>query len=152
MQNIFLFLVHFNYSSVTLHWSFVLLDSHVSSLFFFFPPYCTNFSKSVFITHLMSTTLCSMILTIYLYSEELSSGLLLALPVLKTDFCFAVLNHSVMSYCLRPHGLQPASLLGPWGLSRQDYWNGLPYPPPGESSQPRDQTQVSCIEGGFFTS
>ena len=37
------------------------------------------------------------------------------------------------------------------GFSRQEYWNGLPFPSPGESSQPRDQTQVSCIAGRFFT-
>ena len=33
------------------------------------------------------------------------------------------------------------------GFSRQEYWSGLPFPPPGESSQPRDQT---CITGRFF--
>ena len=37
------------------------------------------------------------------------------------------------------------------GILRQEYWSGLACPPPGESSQPRDQTQVSCIAGGFFT-
>ena len=42
------------------------------------------------------------------------------------------------------------------GFSRQEYWRGLPCPPPGifpnqGSSQPRDQTRVSCIAGGFFT-
>ena len=37
------------------------------------------------------------------------------------------------------------------GLSRQEYWSGLPCPPPGGSSQPRDQTQVSCIAGRSFT-
>ena len=31
------------------------------------------------------------------------------------------------------------------GFSRQEYWNGLPCPPPGESSRPRDWTHVSCI-------
>ena len=31
------------------------------------------------------------------------------------------------------------------GFSRQGYWSGLPCPSPGESSQPRDQTYVSCI-------
>ena len=31
-------------------------------------------------------------------------------------------------------------------FSRQEYWNGLPFPSPGESpSQPRDQTSISCI-------
>ena len=33
------------------------------------------------------------------------------------------------------------------GFSRQEYWSGLPFPSPGESSRPRNQTQVSCIAG-----
>ena len=37
------------------------------------------------------------------------------------------------------------------GFSRQEYWSGLPFPSPGESSWPRDQTRVSCIAGRFFT-
>ena len=36
------------------------------------------------------------------------------------------------------------------GFSRQEYWSGLPFPSPGESSLPRDQTQVSCIGGRRF--
>ena len=43
-----------------------------------------------------------------------------------------MLSCSVMSFSLRPHGLQPARLLCPWGFSRQEYWSGLPFPPPGE--------------------
>ena len=35
-------------------------------------------------------------------------------------------------------------------FSRQEYWNWLPFPPPGDPP-PRDRTQVSCIAGGFFT-
>ena len=31
------------------------------------------------------------------------------------------------------------------GFSRQEYWSGLPFPSPGESSQSRDLTWVSCI-------
>ena len=40
------------------------------------------------------------------------------------------------------------------GLPRQEYCSGLPFPPPGKSSWPRDQIgipYVSCIAGGFFT-
>ena len=40
------------------------------------------------------------------------------------------------------------------GFSREEHWSGLPCPPPGSLSYPRDQTQVSrvyCIVGGFFT-
>ena len=37
------------------------------------------------------------------------------------------------------------------GFSRQEYWNVLPLPTPGESSQPRNWTWVSCIAGRFST-
>ena len=39
------------------------------------------------------------------------------------------------------------------GLSQQEYWSGLPFPPPGDLSW-RDQTCISwfsCIASGFFT-
>ena len=36
-------------------------------------------------------------------------------------------------------------------VSQQEYWSGLPFPSPGGSSWPRDQTQVSRIAGRFFT-
>ena len=42
-----------------------------------------------------------------------------------------VLSCSVLPNSLRPHGLQPARLPCPWGFSRQEYWSGLPCPPPG---------------------
>ena len=42
----------------------------------------------------------------------------------------AVLSHRVVSDSLQPHGLQPTRLLCPWGFSRQEYWSGLPCPPP----------------------
>ena len=34
---------------------------------------------------------------------------------------------------------------------RQEHWSGLPYISPGESSQPREQTRVSCLAGRLFT-
>ena len=36
------------------------------------------------------------------------------------------------------------------GFSRQEYWSGLPFPSPGESSKPKDWTQVACIAGSRF--
>ena len=39
-------------------------------------------------------------------------------------------------WSLWPHGLQPTRLLCPWGLSRQEYWSGLPCPPPGDLPNP----------------
>ena len=40
-----------------------------------------------------------------------------------------MLSRSASSNSLWPHGLQPATLLYPWGFFRQQYWNGLS--PPG---------------------
>ena len=48
----------------------------------------------------------------------------------------AVLSHSVMSDFLQPHGLQPSRLLCPQGLSRQEYWSGLPCLSPGDLLNP----------------
>ena len=31
------------------------------------------------------------------------------------------------------------------GFSGQEYWSGLPFPPPGHLPWPKDRTQVSCI-------
>ena len=48
------------------------------------------------------------------------------------------------------HWESPESSNLSWG-HWQEYWSGLPHPPPGEFPQPRDRTQVSRVAGGFFT-
>ena len=45
-------------------------------------------------------------------------------------------SRSVMADSLRTHRLEPARLLCPWGFSRQECWNGLPCPPPGDLPNP----------------
>ena len=38
------------------------------------------------------------------------------------------------------------------GLSRQEYWSGLPFPPPGELLNPGIESPVApALAGGFFT-
>ena len=37
------------------------------------------------------------------------------------------------------------------GFSRQDYWNGLPFPPPGDLPDPGIEPVSSALAGGFFT-
>ena len=49
-------------------------------------------------------------------------------------------SRSVVSDCLQPHGILQARILE---------WMAVPFS--RGSSQPRDQTWVSCIAGGFFT-
>ena len=47
--------------------------------------------------------------------------------------CFA---QSLSRVSLQPNGLQLARLLCPWEFSRQEYWSGLPCPPPGDLCNP----------------
>ena len=56
---------------------------------------------------------------------------------LKTPFreCCCLVSKSC-SILRQPRGLQPAKLLCPWGLSKQDYWSGLPFPSPGDLPDP----------------
>ena len=36
-------------------------------------------------------------------------------------------------------------------FSRQEYWNGLPFPPPGDLSNPGVKHASPALAGGFFT-
>ena len=58
----------------------------------------------------------------------------------------ALLSRSVVSSPLQPHGLQPARLLCPWGFSRQEYWSGLPCPPPGDLSNPGTEPRSPTLQ------
>ena len=37
------------------------------------------------------------------------------------------------------------------GFSRQEYWSGLLYPPPGDLSDPGIEPRTAALAGGFFT-
>ena len=52
---------------------------------------------------------------------------------------------SCPTLCEQPNQAPPSM-----GFSRQGYCSGLPFPSPGESSRPRDQTWVSHIAGRRF--
>ena len=56
--------------------------------------------------------------------------------------------------CLKPYELKPARLLYPQGFSSQEYWSGLPYPPPGDlpnlGMEPKS-LMSSALAGSFFT-
>ena len=53
-----------------------------------------------------------------------------------------------MSNSLRLHGLQPIRLLCPWGFPRQEYWGGLPCPPPGDLSDPGIELGSPALQAG----
>ena len=37
------------------------------------------------------------------------------------------------------------------GFSRQEYWTGLPFPPPGDLPDPGIKSACPALAGGFFT-
>ena len=60
--------------------------------------------------------------------------------------CCAVLSCSVMSDSWQPHVPWPAWLLCPWGFSRQEYWSGLPCPPPGDLPKPEIEPMSPALQ------
>ena len=66
-------------------------------------------------------------------------------------------EHLVLQRCVHDHSLSRAQLFAtPWtaatqappsmGLSRQEYWNGLPFPPPGDLSDPGFKPQSPALQ------
>ena len=56
-------------------------------------------------------------------------------------------SRSVVSESLRP---QPASLLCPLPLFRQEYWSGSPFPSQGDLPDPGIEPTSPALVGGFF--
>ena len=50
--------------------------------------------------------------------------------------CYAVLSRSVVSNSLLPPGTIARQAPLSMGFSRQEYWHELPFPPPGDLSNP----------------
>ena len=62
-----------------------------------------------------------------------------------------MLSRSALSDSLQPHGLYspPGSSLVEF--TRQEYWNGLPYPTPGDLPDSGIEPSSPVWAGGFFT-
>ena len=58
--------------------------------------------------------------------------------------CVCVCVRSVVPDPLQPK--LPARLLYPWGFSRQEYWTGLPCPPPGDLPNPGIKPRSPTLE------
>ena len=77
-------------------------------------------------------------------------------PVCQLLFC----STALFKRCAVLSHFQPCSALcnpmdcGPPGFSRQDYWSGLPCPPPGDLPDPEiEPTSLTrpALADGFFT-
>ena len=58
---------------------------------------------------------------------------------------YVCISHSAMSNSLWPWTAACQAPLS-MGFSRKEYWSGLPFLPPGESSQPKDQTWSPALQ------
>ena len=46
----------------------------------------------------------------------------------------------------------PTEYAGSMVFSRQEYWSGLPFPPPRDFPDPEFEAMSPALAGGFFTS
>ena len=67
--------------------------------------------------------------------------------------CSAVLSHSVVSDLLgTPWTVARQALLLSMGFSRQEYWSGLPCPPPGDLPNPGIEPSSATLQSDFLLS
>ena len=59
---------------------------------------------------------------------------------------------SLLPDSLQSYGLYPARPLCPWGLSRQEYWSGLPCPPPGDLPNPGMESRSPTLQADSLPS
>ena len=69
---------------------------------------------------------------------------------LSQEFCYSLES---CCCCLVTKSCPTPQFLCPWGFSRQEYWSGLPRPPPGDLTQGwnRNLLMSPALAGGFFT-
>ena len=73
-------------------------------------------------------------------------------PQLYLNACICMSAQSCLTLCKCMDGSSPCSVSK--GLSKQEYWNGLPFPPPGDLPNPRTEpTSLASLvlAIGFFT-
>ena len=77
---------------------------------------------------------------------------ILLVTIFDNSFGACVLSLLVESDSLWPRGLQPSRLLCPWGFSRQEYWSGVPCPPPGGLPDPGTEPRSPTLQANTLPS
>ena len=78
--------------------------------------------------------------------KKVISAIKLYLEVLLLLFSLSVVSDSFETLWTVAHQA-PLSM----GFSRQEYWNGLPFPSPGDLPSPGITSMSPVLAGGFFT-
>ena len=71
---------------------------------------------------------------------------MLNLTARYTCMCVCVLSHPVMSDSVTPWTVAHQAPLS-MGFSRQEYWNDLPFPTPGDLSDPGIESSSLALSG-----
>ena len=53
---------------------------------------------------------------------------------------------------MTPHGLERNRLVCPWRFSRQEYWSGLPFCPPGDLPNPEIKPESTALQADSLLS
>ena len=71
----------------------------------------------------------------------------------KEDYCYSMSCVHAKSLQSRLTLCDPFDCQAPpsMGFSRQEYWNRLPCPPPGDLPNPGIKSRSPALAGGFFT-
>ena len=83
-------------------------------------------------------------------NQECGSSLIYLSFIYHSLCC--VLSHSVASDSLLPHGQRSLAGYSPWGFSRQEYWSGLPCPPPGDLPNPGIKLRSPALQADSLPS
>ena len=72
------------------------------------------------------------------------------LPTIYLDLCVHV---KLLHLCLTLCDVMDVPYQAPqsMGFSRQEYWSGLPFPPPEDLPDPGTEPASSALAAGFFT-
>ena len=87
-----------------------------------------------------------------LWSSKLTSLLLLLISLfIDAMSMLCLVAQSCLTLC-DPHGWYPKRLLCPWGFSRQEYWSGLPCPPPEDLPNPGIEPSSPALQSDSLLS
>ena len=99
----------------------------------------TDFTRMTVFFFLLQTSLMIWISQISLWDAKLYLSGIKMLPLLLLFSRWVVSNSFAIPGTVARQ--VPLSM----GFPRQEYWSGLPFPYPGDSSWPRDWTYISCV-------
>ena len=85
-------------------------------------------------------------------SSGMSRGVVTSPRDTSSSHSCAEFIRSVVSDPLPPRGLQPVRHLCPWGFSMQEYWSGLPCPPPGDRPNPGIEPRSPALQADSLPS